>query len=182
MCNFAFKETSPRKSDLKRGRFVDKNREPATRLKRNDSLTKKEKETANARKKEEEEKENNHKLSNAKALKTLANQKRVRRRHTVGGTKDFGEWEKIVNNKNAVNANQNKNSAWSQLEPVTNNPLLNVNRSLETWLQTQQKIRASSPDLTGDVDARRLSLPDSMMSEQANAPSMHMPSLLESQV
>jgi hypothetical protein len=92
-----------RKSELKRGRFVDKNKEPPSRtmaLKRSDSLTKREKQSANQKEKEASEAavmaaynaETVHVVT-SKLLKTLANQKkRIRRRHTVGGTKDFAEW------------------------------------------------------------------------------------------
>ena len=34
----------------------------------------------------------------SKYRKTLANQRKIKRRHTVGGTKDFAEWEEIYNN------------------------------------------------------------------------------------
>ena len=119
---------SAKKSELKRGRLVDKNKEPTLRsssnLKRNDSLTKREKQFANVnlrRKKEEKENRNVRKsenrtstiillhgderlvggnrpdpLATGKLQKTLTNQRRIKRRHTVGGTKDFGEWETIV--------------------------------------------------------------------------------------
>ena len=37
----------------------------------------------------------------AKYRKTMNNQKRrIRRRHTVGGTKDFAEWEAVINAEN----------------------------------------------------------------------------------
>ena len=37
----------------------------------------------------------------AKYRKTMNNQKRrIRRRHTVGGTKDFAEWEALINAEN----------------------------------------------------------------------------------
>ena len=107
-----------RKSDLKRGRFVDKNKEPAIRpVKRNDSLTKKEKQTVNIRKKKGggiEEKENmigtGDEAAKAKMMKTIANQKsKIRRRHTVGGTKDFAEWERIMEEATAANAENNWN-------------------------------------------------------------------------
>ncbi len=112
--------SGPRKSELRRGRFVDKNRDSkptvvirngankerqsSSNLKRSDSLTKREKQTANARRKEEGElaKRRNKKESEeeedlvdlerlawnatgtaAKILKTLANQRKIKRRHTV---------------------------------------------------------------------------------------------------
>lgn len=98
-----------RKSDLKRGKFVDKNREPSTRtssatnLKRIDSLTKKDKQNENVRRREESSKENKileeSTPATKKLLKTLVNQRRIKRRHTVGGTKDFEDFNKIVKRK-----------------------------------------------------------------------------------
>ena len=42
----------------------------------------------------------------AKYRKTMNNQKRrIRRRHTVGGTKDFAEWEAIINAENTDKTN-----------------------------------------------------------------------------
>ena len=110
-------------------------------------------------------------------LKTLANQKRLRRRHTVGGTKDFADWEQII--RANAKSNRDNRSAWDRLEPVTNDQELNVNRSLQTWLQGQkERMRTSSPDLMGlTIEERRLSLPDAVMAAE-----MKMPSLLESQV
>ena len=35
----------------------------------------------------------------SKYRKTLANQRKIKRRHTVGGSKDFAEWEEIYNNQ-----------------------------------------------------------------------------------
>lgn len=173
--------------------MVDKTKEPPTRhqnsnLKRNDSLTKKEKDSVNARLKrrdekegsnkedEESEKENSSQINN---IKSTRGQRKVRRRHTVGGTKDFAEWEQILNNKNLMN----QSNVWVELG-------LAVTRNLEAWLQSQeqqqQKIRASSPDLTSSnsVDLRRLSLPDSSFLADATplTSCVPMPSLLESQV
>ena len=135
-----------RKSELKRGKLVDKNKEPPLlnhnrhgHLRRNNSLTKDEKHQLNSCKKRHgdlkvvsnvdeknninktnsEEKENilegngdpqsnilqmvvqasTDPVGASKYRKTLANQRKIKRRHTVGGTKDFAEWEEIYNNQ-----------------------------------------------------------------------------------
>lgn len=134
-----------RKSELKRGKLVDKNKEPPLLnhnrhgLRRNNSLTKDEKHQLNSCRKRHgdlkevsnvdeknninntnsEEKENiwegaGDQQSNilqmvvqastdpvgaSKYRKTLANQRKIKRRHTVGGTKDFAEWEEIYSNQ-----------------------------------------------------------------------------------
>ena len=198
---FIFQEdaaSSPRKVDLKRGRhFVDKNKEKPhflmqsassgnllpksntsdTSLKRNDSLTKKEKQDENEATRRRRQNNNNNNNNNnnpatAKLLKTLANQKRIRRRHTVGGTKDFAEWDAVVREQEEAK----KEEEAARLE-----------RSLMAYL-----LRASSPDLGRESnktavrrrravllrakdDPRRLSLP-------ADGKPLKMPSLLESKV
>lgn len=123
-----------KKTELKRGRLVDKKQEPPLlrqssshqrqsasdlSLKRNNSLTKEEKQELNSSRRnassasgdhfsakeslDDEEHRNILKLiladplGAAKYRKTLANQKRVRRRHTVGGTKDFAGWQETLN-------------------------------------------------------------------------------------
>ena len=135
-----------RKSELKRGKLVDKNKEPPllnhhrhSNLRRNNSLTKDEKHQLNSNKKKNgdvkgissvegnnslnksnsEEKENmlegdserqssilqmvvqasTDPVGASKYRKTLANQRKIKRRHTVGGTKDFAEWEEIYSNQ-----------------------------------------------------------------------------------
>ena len=135
-----------RKSELKRGKLVDKNKEPPllnhhrhSNLRRNNSLTKDEKHQLNSNRKKNgdlkvissvdennslnksnsEEKENmlagdSEQQSNiiqmvvqastdpvgaSKYRKTLANQRKIKRRHTVGGTKDFAEWEEIYSSQ-----------------------------------------------------------------------------------
>ena len=125
-----------RKSELKRGKLVDKHKEPpllnhnrSGQLRRNNSLTKDEKHQLNSNRKrngemkintEEKNSINSEEKENmlggnsdelvmvvqdsadpvgvSKYRKTLANQRKIKRRHTVGGTKDFAEWEEIYNN------------------------------------------------------------------------------------
>jgi len=144
-----------RKSELKRGKLVDKNKEPPLlnynrhgQLRRNNSLTKDEKHQLNSTRKRHgdlkgvsnveeknsinntnfEEKENilEEVVSQASAdpvvaskyRKTLANQRKIKRRHTVGGTKDFAEWEEIYNNQrnNAFEEDDNSNETENYSE------------------------------------------------------------------
>ena len=135
-----------KKSELKRGKLVDKNKEPPllnhhrhTNLRRNNSLSKDEKHQLNSSKKRSSdlkgnssvEERNNLNISNSeekeniqgvnidpqsdiievivqestdpvgqsKYRKNQANKRKIKRRHTVGGTKDFAEWEEIYNNQ-----------------------------------------------------------------------------------
>ena len=104
--------------DLKRGKLVDKTKEPPfVGLRRNNSLTKEEKQEVNLRRKESDTAEAQKLMTlvvagdvvgASKVRKTMSNQKRrIRRRHTVGGTKDFAEWEAMMynqeNDKNLYN-------------------------------------------------------------------------------
>jgi len=200
--------SGPRKSELKRGRMiVEKNRDHApvvvpkqqaesgnrsvvvsVGLRRNDSLTKKDKQAANARRKEEEAKEKSSSSSSSnrdnrfavpgttiKMLKTLANQRRIRRRHTVGGTKDFAGLERVIKRKMREDGGGD----------------------FDAWLrETVASARVTSnPDLvppaaaclaaltTDDPASRRLSLPDTVLAEAAVTPAgVPMPALLESKV
>jgi len=157
-------------------------------LRRSDSLTKQDKQAANARKKEEEARERSVAAATAtatvttpsrdnrfavpgatmKMLKTLANQRRIRRRHTVGGTKDFAGWERVLKKKTKGD----------------------VDLSLRDALATIATACGSSPNLvppvsslvSDDPASRRLSLPDTVMAEAANAANVQLPALLESQV
>ena len=127
--------------------------------------------------------------------------RRLRRRHTVGGTKDFADIEIIeptpsseletasghgvdtYDDSNIGNGESNPSSY--NREPVFPNAslyhhsvMMNVDRSLGQWIRRQQKIGKSSPDLS--IIGRRLSLPDSVLA--ASAAFYPFTSLLESQV
>ena len=145
-----------RKSELKRGKLVDKHKEPPllnhnknANLKRNNSLSKDEKHQLNSSRKrhgdlksstEDKNKINSEEKENmgnsdelvmvvqdsadpvgaSKYRKTLANQRKIKRRHTVGGTKDFAEWEEIYNNhRNNVSDDEDNN--YEDTEEDTDN-------------------------------------------------------------
>ncbi|XP_071958724.1 rho GTPase-activating protein 23-like isoform X2 [Antedon mediterranea] len=64
-----------------------------------------------------------------------------RRRHTVGGNKDFPDFNKIMEYSNRENLNVSKRSAMDQLKPSTLKP-----KDLTTWIE-QERLRNSSPNL-----------------------------------
>ncbi|XP_033097696.1 rho GTPase-activating protein 21-like isoform X2 [Anneissia japonica] len=64
-----------------------------------------------------------------------------RRRHTVGGNKDFPDFNKIMEYANQENTNVSKLSAMDQLKPSTLKP-----KDLSTWIE-QERLRNSSPNL-----------------------------------
>ncbi|XP_045115664.1 rho GTPase-activating protein 21-A-like isoform X7 [Portunus trituberculatus] len=72
----------------------------------------------------------------------------IKRRHTVGGTKDLAKWawiHSVEMSKNALRAT--RPTAWERLQPLVVDERLNTDRSLEAWL-THERIRTSSPDLS----------------------------------
>lgn len=72
----------------------------------------------------------------------------IKRRHTVGGTKDLAKWawlHSVEMSKNALRAT--RLTAWERLQPLVADERLNTDRSLEAWL-THERIRTSSPDLS----------------------------------
>ena len=56
----------------------------------------------------------------SKYRKTLANQRKIKRRHTVGGTKDFAEWEEIYNN-HRNNVSDEDENAYEETEEDSDN-------------------------------------------------------------
>jgi len=73
----------------------------------------------------------------------------IKRRHTVGGTKDLAKWAWLQSG-GEVSRHQKANnrvSAWERLQPLVADEKLNTDRSLETWL-ARERIRTSSPDLS----------------------------------
>ena len=129
--------------------------------------------------------------------------RRLRRRHTVGGTIDFADIEIIEPNATSEletvsghgvgmdayddsnNGNGESNMRSYDRETIFPNAslyhhsvMMNVDRSLGQWIRRQQKIGKSSPDLS--LIGRRLSLPDSVLA--ASAAFYPFTSLLESQV
>ena len=158
-------EPRNKKSELKRGRVVDKNHPPPS-------------------KKGQDEKEN----VIVKLPRMKMKNRKLRRRHTVGGTKDFAEFDLEATNNCGGNSDYEPNPPTQEAEILDNifHPALSsqyhfniqnqVDKSLGQWIR-RQKIGKSSPDLS--LIGRRLSLPDSVL---AAAFQPFTTSLLESQV
>ncbi len=170
-----------KKSELKRGRLVDKNHPPKAWL-GNESENEIEKENKDSASAEAAE------FSTPKSRVKLRNNRRLRRRHTVGGTKDFADID--INDEEMKNSPpdhvQDDQESLRMLQEFHHPALsqyhhsvmMNVDRSLSQWIRRQQKIGKSSPDLS--IIGRRLSLPDSVL---ANSAAFYpFTSLLESQV
>ena len=214
--------------ELKRGRLVDKTKEPpflrghsaSNILGRNNSLTKEEKQELNAKRRDLEEKENLEDRNllkmvvagdvggAAKYRKTMSNQKRkIRRRHTVGGTKDFAQWEAMINDENSKRSEATKQDSYvtegiNMLDEAAEvAAMAAASRILERQQRQQQHCpeeawgsnEFSNEAVRGRQQAlldRRLSLPESAMNPDHRGDSDNegktkmrpYPSLLESQV
>lgn len=145
-----------KKSELKRGRVVDKNHPRPQR-------------PTSGAEDVDEGKENK---------KVRSRNRRLRRRHTVGGTKDFVDVEAATEAAIEDQPRMSSQEGLLDLQPSNYHytVMMNVDRSLGQWIRRQQKIGKSSPDLS--IIGRRLSLPDTVL---ANSAAFY-PSLLESQV
>ena len=67
----------------------------------------------------------------AKYRKTMNNQKRrIRRRHTVGGTKDFAEWEAVINAENEAKRSALRMAATTQGHDDPNVQVRSITHSL----------------------------------------------------
>lgn len=89
----------------------------------------------------------------------------IKRRHTVGGTKDLAKWawlHSVEMSKNALRAT--RLTAWERLQPLVVDERLNTDRSLEAWL-THERIRTSSPDLSRP---QQLVLPPYIVGDKEN--------------
>lgn len=89
----------------------------------------------------------------------------IKRRHTVGGTKDLAKWawlHSVEVSKNALRAT--RLTAWERLQPLVVDECLNTDRSLEAWL-THERIRTSSPDLSRP---QQLVLPPYIVGDKEN--------------
>lgn len=72
----------------------------------------------------------------------------IKRRHTVGGTKDLAKWAWLQSGEATRNSPRSTRlSAWERLQPLVADERLNTDRSLEAWL-ARERIRTSSPDLS----------------------------------
>uniref|UniRef100_T1J8D5 Rho GTPase-activating protein 21 n=1 Tax=Strigamia maritima TaxID=126957 RepID=T1J8D5_STRMM len=67
----------------------------------------------------------------------------VKRRHTVGGTKDFEHFRSVLNGTARKSAQK---SAWERLRPETDENQ-SRERNIKSWLQ-RERLRTSSPDLS----------------------------------
>jgi len=83
----------------------------------------------------------------AKQLKTLENNRRIKRRHTVGGTKDIPLWGKENYDSEVVQNSGSKSK-------------LCCRESSPEILTIKQELRSSSPPDLSITNNRRLSLPD----------------------
>ncbi|XP_050691125.1 uncharacterized protein LOC126982886 isoform X3 [Eriocheir sinensis] len=89
----------------------------------------------------------------------------IKRRHTVGGTKDLAKWawlHSVEVSKSALRAT--RLTAWERLQPLVVDERLNTDRSLEAWL-THERIRTSSPDLSRP---QQLVLPPYIVGDKEN--------------
>ncbi|XP_071551756.1 uncharacterized protein [Panulirus ornatus] len=100
---------------------------------------------------------NNHYSTNVNSNSSKANKSSMRRtgyrgpikrRHTVGGTKDLAKWAWLQSGEVSRNTPRSTHlSAWERLQPLVADEHLNTDRSLEAWL-VHERIRTSSPDLS----------------------------------
>ena len=157
------------------------------KVKRSDSLTKDEKTECNTKARERERLTNNNSSSSSSSsgqrLKRFVQRgdSALKRRHTVGGTRDFDKvrihW--LVGTNGAANSSRHRRrgdnnkdcrqdkedcdecsaqdnasarwSAWDRLQPLVSDEDLNVDRSLKTWMRSE-RTRTSSPELCRRTD------------------------------
>ena len=195
-----------RKSELKRGKLVDKNKEPPllnhhrhSNLRRNNSLSKDEKHQLNSSKKrhsdfqgvdernnfnndDSEEKENmqdgesniiqmvvqasTDPVVASKYRKTLANQRKIKRRHTVGGSKDFAEWEEIYNNQlnNVVADDDGSNENENYFENQRQYALQAINNCTVDEAATEAAFAAATRILDRQKRQKKQHPPEEMIS------------------
>ncbi len=205
-----------KKSELKRGRQVDKHKSHLvssrasshSRMPTTESPVPSNKSQNRTDENEEPADKENDNGKNNKANKTnhVGNKnnrkRRLQRRHTVGGTKDFadldfghgggedGDQAPLHDIHNVELISSSAEHTQDDFVPNINVQqyhqavMMNVDRSLGMWISRRQKMGTSSPDLT--LIGRRLSLPDSVLAN-ANSfatfnPGTANTSLLESQV
>jgi len=118
------------------------------KIKRSDSLTKDEKTECNTKAREREQRG----VHNGRPKRFfLRGDSGLKRRHTVGGTRDFDKvrirW--LTNKKHGCEEESipaPRWSAWDRLQPLISDEDLNVDRSLKTWMRSE-RMRTSSPEL-----------------------------------
>ncbi|KAI9550295.1 hypothetical protein GHT06_001943 [Daphnia sinensis] len=137
-------------------------------VKRSDSLTKDEKTESNTKAREREMRQTSVGQKMPRKFVQRSGESGLKRRHTVGGTRDFDKvrirWlADKSDERNVIPAP--RWSAWDRLQPLISDEDLNVDRSLKTWMRSE-RIRTSSPELCRRSDTASIatnSLP-------ANAP------------
>lgn len=132
-------------------RRESKSAEVGKGVKRSDSLTKDEKTESNTKAREREMRQtgNNNGQKAPKKFVQRSGESGLKRRHTVGGTRDFDKvrirW--LADNSDERNVIPAPRwSAWDRLQPLISDEDLNVDRSLKTWMRSE-RIRTSSPEL-----------------------------------
>lgn len=140
-------------------------------VKRSDSLTKDEKTENNTKAREREMRQSvGNNGQRPRKFVQRSGESGLKRRHTVGGTRDFDKvildfdnWqvasvyvytiEPKVRIRWLADKSDEKNvipaprwSAWDRLQPLISDEDLNVDRSLKTWMRSE-RMRTSSPEL-----------------------------------
>ncbi|XP_032780420.2 rho GTPase-activating protein 21 isoform X10 [Daphnia magna] len=118
-------------------------------VKRSDSLTKDEKTESNTKAREREMRQTSVGQKTPRKFVQRSGESGLKRRHTVGGTRDFDKvrirWlADKSDERNVIPAP--RWSAWDRLQPLISDEDLNVDRSLKTWMRSE-RIRTSSPEL-----------------------------------
>ncbi|XP_053654550.2 uncharacterized protein RhoGAP19D isoform X4 [Cherax quadricarinatus] len=91
---------------------------------------------------------NNSNKTNKSSMRRTGYRGHIKRRHTVGGTKDLAKWAWLQSAEASRNAScAIRLSAWERLQPLVADERLNTDRTLEAWL-AHERIRTSSPDLS----------------------------------
>ncbi|XP_069194967.1 rho GTPase-activating protein 21 isoform X2 [Procambarus clarkii] len=91
---------------------------------------------------------NNSTKTNKSSMRRTGYRGHIKRRHTVGGTKDLAKWAWLQSAEVSRNAPRSTRlSAWERLQPLVADERLNTDRTLEAWL-AHERIRTSSPDLS----------------------------------
>lgn len=87
------------------------------------------------------------------SLRKSSHLRNLKRRHTVGGTKDFEKFRLLVGSQfdrqdpvPATSQAMTASSAWERLRPA----VPSEERSMKSWLR-RERLRTSSPDLHGHV-------------------------------
>ncbi|XP_065564401.1 rho GTPase-activating protein 21-B-like [Artemia franciscana] len=129
-----------------------RNRDPKVR--RSNSLTKDEKTESNNKAREYHRRTDSNRLHENRHSRSLrvrgTRDSGLKRRHTVGGTRDFDKvrFRWMVYEKPNT---EEKVSAWDQLQPLVNDEDLNIDRTLRAWMR-KERLRTSSPELMRKSD------------------------------